>query len=262
MDPARRTHAGHDPAGRRSLTARTAAIVVLGLAACTRVLGDLDRIIAVEVVGSTTPVVEEGDTLRLLARAIDARGAVVPDAPLTWQMLDTGQVGFELDPSGLVTALEPDTARVRAVVDDLPSPTVTVIVRPAPDSAAASGQARDTVAAGATASSPRVAIVFDLTTTPGTALPLSGVAVHFAVVDPASGTPAAQDVFLSSGDSVPGADPRHHDAMTDPGGLARVMVHRLGTAVIDSAVVEATVARADGGAVPGSPVRFVVVFLN
>ena len=100
---------------------------------CSEILGDPNRIVAIEVIGPAMPTVAVGNTITLEARALNARGAVVPDAPLLWEILDTGQVGITLDAStGMITATAEGTWRVRARVDDLASPPIAVIVTAAP----------------------------------------------------------------------------------------------------------------------------------
>lgn len=114
-------------------------------AACSPVFGDLDRVVAIEVPGGATRTVAAGDTLVLEARAIAASGAVVRDAGLVWQLLDTGQVGFTLDSAtGRVVGMFPDTGRVRARVEQLVSGIITVIVTapPAATAARAAGEPR------------------------------------------------------------------------------------------------------------------------
>jgi hypothetical protein len=113
---------------------------------CSEILGDPDRIVAIEVVGTTTPSLAVGETITLEARALNARGEVVPDAEVVWAILDTGQVGITIDAeTGLVTATAEGTWRVRARVDDLVSRPITVTVQPAAAPGAA-GQAPTAVA--------------------------------------------------------------------------------------------------------------------
>ncbi len=111
------------------MLSRWLALAVCGIA-CTS-LTDFDRIVAIEIIGSTAPTVPQGDTLRLRARAIDAAGDSVPGATITWVLLDvdTGQVGFTLDSTtGLVTAQTPGAGRVQARVETLRSGIITVTV--------------------------------------------------------------------------------------------------------------------------------------
>lgn len=231
--------------------------------ACTTILGDLDRIVALELVGPLTRQLEEGTTLILEARALRADGTEAPEAEILWAIVDTGVVGITVDPtSGLVTALSPDTAPIRARVEELTSASVTVIATPAPDSAAAAGDSRLDVAIGETSSPPLETVVFDLTTSPDTAAPLPGIVVAYALVDPAPGTEEAAALFLAADAAAePGPDPHRHESTTANDGRAAVLLRLAdGASPPDSALVDATVATAAGPAVAGSPVRFVVLF--
>jgi hypothetical protein len=108
---------------------RALALVALTLACGNLVGGDLSRIIAIDIIGSLEPAIEVGDTLQLEARAVDARGNVVPDAVIVWAIVDTGVVGFTIDSStGLVTAESPDTGRVVAQTHDIRSGEVEITV--------------------------------------------------------------------------------------------------------------------------------------
>lgn len=232
--------------------------------ACTTLLGDLDRIVAIELVGSRAPTVEEGDVLQLQARALRANGAVVPDAEIVWALLDvdSGQVGFTLDATtGLVAAVAPGKGRVQARVDNLTSGAITVTVTPAPDSVAAGGDQRLVFAVDAESSPPLQVVVFDLTTNPGQATPLGGKPVTFALTDPPPGSDAAAGFFLTVSDVVPGTDPHVVTATTGTTGVASVVVRLAPGALLpDSAAVAATARTALGAAVVGSPVSFTVIF--
>ncbi len=234
--------------------------------ACSQIVGDFDRVVAIEILGGTTRAVEEGDTLRLGARAVSAAGAVVPDAQIVWGILDvdSGQVGFTLESgTGLVTAVSPGAGRVRARVDDLTSGTVVVTVSAAPDSVGASGATRITVDSTASVSAALVVQVLDLTTTPGAQLALAGKPVHFLTIDPAPGSSAADGFYLSMSGAGPGADPHRVVVATGTDGLASVVVGRQsGVPQPDSATIDAVALTARGDTVTGSPVRFLVVFEN
>lgn len=230
---------------------------------CSEITGDLDRVIAIDVLSSLTPTVEEQDTVRLLARAVDAAGDVVEDAPIVWEVVDTPPVGFTVDSAtGLVQAFAPGSGRVQARVETLASGLIRVTVTPAPDSVSAA-VAEDTLALGQAASPPVSAAVWDLTTSPGEQLALAGKPVHFELVDPQPGTAAAAAVFLTPGDTVPGADPHHVAATTEADGSAGIVVRRVtGAAQPDSAIMHAYALTARGDTVPGSPVRLVVQIEN
>ena len=82
-----------------------------------------------EILGPLLRTVEEGDTLQLEARALDANGDVVPDAVILWAVVDTAVVGFTIgETTGLVETTAPDTGRVAAIADELPSEPVLIQV--------------------------------------------------------------------------------------------------------------------------------------
>ncbi len=242
---------------------RVFLLAALGSVACTEFLGNLDRIIAIELIGSIAPKVEEGDTLQLEARARRADGQVVPDAEIRWAIIDvdSGQIGFTLDSAtGVLVAVTPSSGRVQARVDDLASGAITVTVSGAPDSIALAGPDR-VVFDTTTAASPALeSLVLDLTTSPGDTLGLREKTVTYTLTDPPAGNPAADGVFLTVSDTVPGADPHAIGVQTDGSGKASVFLRRLAALTIpDSVVVEASIATAIGDFVPGSPIVFVVV---
>ncbi|MBE0594279.1 MAG: hypothetical protein IH616_17970 [Gemmatimonadales bacterium] len=229
------------------------------------ITADFDRVVAIDVLGSLNRTLEEGDTLTLQARAISAAGEVVPDAPVVWEVIDTGTVGFVLDgPSGFVTGVEPGSGRAQARYEDLRAGPVTLTIHAAPDSMAAAGDTALVVDTTATASPPLAVLVFDLTTEPGMDLALAGSAVHFLTVDPAPGTPPADGFFLAlPTQTAPGEDPHALAATTGSTGEASIVVRRQsGVTQPDSAVIHAVVVTATGDTVAGSPVRFHVRFLN
>ena len=229
------------------------------------ITADFDRVVAIDILGDLSRTLEEGDTLTLQARAISAAGDVVADAPVVWEIIDTGSVGYTLDgASGLVTGVEPGAGRARARYENLQAGPVTVTVRAAADSIAAAGDSVIVVDTTAVASPELVVKAFDLTSEPGSALALAGSAVHFLTVDPAPGTALADGFFLAlPTQTVPGEDPHAVVATTNATGAASIVVRRQsGVAQPDSAVIHAVAITAVGDTVAGSPVRFHVRFLN
>ena len=225
------------------------------LTACSDLTVNPDRVIALEISGGA-PTVEEGDTLRLTARTLNAAGEAVPNVTVTWAVLDTGTIGFTLNPSGLVTATAPGAWRVQASADDLRSGALTITVTPLPDSAAAA-ITRVVVPFGDAQSMPLTVTVYDLTTTPGTPTPLAGKPVTFEVVQPTGASPG---FFLTVSDTTPGPSPLRVSTLTGLGGASVVARRIPGQATPDSALVDATATTARGAIVPGTPIRFVVVF--
>src|SRR6185436_7656896 len=110
MDRARRTDAGR--ARRRRVAGLTLALASTG--ACHELTLSPDRVIALEI-ASATPRVTVGDTLRLVARALNSAGQPVSSAQISWRLVDTLTViPFQLDASGLVTGIAVGAAKVQA----------------------------------------------------------------------------------------------------------------------------------------------------
>lgn len=108
---------------------RRAAALALLAAGCNLLLGDPDRIIALEIIGPTKYAVQVDDTLHLRARARSANGDTVIGAAIVWAALDTGTVGIALDAgTGTVIARTPGDWRVQAQVEDIRSDPVTITV--------------------------------------------------------------------------------------------------------------------------------------
>ncbi len=207
-------------------------------------------------------MVEEGDSLQLHARAVNAAGDTVPEALIVWALVDTGAVGFTIDATtGWIVASHPGSGRVVAQADDIRSGELQVTVTGAPDSVAAVSEQQVTIDVGANVSPPLRVIVLDTTTEPGAQLALAEKPVHFFVVDPMPGSPQAQGFFLATTDTLPSSDPFGIEAVTDADGVATAVVRRASaTAQPDSAVVHAVAVTAVGDTTAGSPVRFVVLF--
>lgn len=107
-----------------------AALLVLG---CTSLFGDLDRVIAVEIVGTTARNIQVGDSLRLEARAVTAAGDTVPGVVIEWAVLDTAVVAFTLEPaSGLIVATAAGTGRVQARYQEIRSDPIRITVTAPP----------------------------------------------------------------------------------------------------------------------------------
>ncbi len=236
---------------------RACVLCAAAAAACAPITIDLNRVIAIEVLGGTNQTVEQGGTLQLVATALDGSGDPVADATITWELIDidSGQVGFTLDPSGLVTAVSLGSGRVQARFETLRAGPITITVREvAPDSIGPAGPQRVTLALADAMSPPLAVVVQDLTVSPPAPLPLAGQRVDFALAEPPPGSLAADALFLTETD-VPGPDPHRVEVLTDQAGLASVVLRRAnGGELPDSAVVDATLE-----SVTGSPVRFVVL---
>jgi hypothetical protein len=130
VDRARRARAQGPGPGATLRRVVVAALLAIG---CAELLGDFSDIIALEYAGPAQPRVAVNDTIRLTARALDRNSQVVPDAPITWYIMevDTVQVGFTLEQAtGLVTGTAPGAWRVQARLEDLRTNLITVTVEP------------------------------------------------------------------------------------------------------------------------------------
>ncbi|MCH7874764.1 MAG: hypothetical protein IH965_05645 [Gemmatimonadetes bacterium] len=245
---------------------RRVLLILLVTAACNEITGDFSDVIAIEYAGPSSLQIEEGDTVRLEALALDLRGEPLPDVQVVWTVieLDTVQVGFTLDSlTGLITATAPGGPwRVQGRVEELRTdPPIRVTVTPSPDSMAVVEPSRIVVDSGVLQSAGLVTIVYDLTTTPDQLTPLPGVAVRYELVDPAPGAAAAASVALVVTSEVD-VDPHRVEAVTGSDGQASAFARRIGLGQPDSITVDAVVLTAGGDTVPGTPGRFVVVFAN
>lgn len=199
---------------------------------------------------------EEADTLRPHARALDGRGDSVA-ATIYWATLDTAFLFVVDSASGETVAKKPGSGRLQARVGNLRSTTLTIRLLPAADSVSAAGPLRDTVVASAPDSlSDSLAVLLqDTVTTPPAAVPLAGRPVVFAVTYPVGSTA----VTLATSDTAR-AFVAVDTVLTKSTGIAAVRVRLLSGPPPDSVVVTAQARRAVGAPVPGSPVTFVVEF--
>ena len=230
---------------------------MLALAAatgCSDITLSPTHVIALEV-KTTTPAVEQGDTLRLTARALNALGDPVSNAPVAWAVLDTGALPFQLDPNGLVHGISLGSGRVQASSDKLRSDAITVTVTPVPDTAAATIPTRVVVPTTDVQSANLSVGVYSHAT--GSLTPILGKTVIYQVAGPADNT----GFFLTVSDTLPGPDARKVTTVTTATGTASARVRRKnGEPARDSVLVDATALTAHGAIVPGTPVRFVVIF--
>ncbi len=105
----------------------TAAVLTAG---CGLASPDFDRIIAMQLESSDQTILV-GDTVQLVARAVNAAGEVVDSIAVTWRMVDvdSGQIGFTLDTTtGIVAGTRPGAGRVQASLADLRSNPITITV--------------------------------------------------------------------------------------------------------------------------------------
>ncbi len=232
-------------------------MLALGLSACTEIF-DFGRVVAIDVIGPADPTVEEGDTLRLAARAVSAAGDSVPEAVIVWEAVipDSGTDVLTVDSAGLVTGLASGDGFVQARHETLTTPLISVLVTAQPDSVSADST-RFMVPAGDTAPTTLTVTVAAISDTGVVLIPLPDKLVRFRLVDPAGGS----SVRLASSDGTPSMQPDSLDVETGATGTASALLQQVSGATLpDSAVVHAIAFTARADTVPGSPVRFVVAF--
>ncbi|HEU4800182.1 MAG TPA: hypothetical protein VFS94_06080 [Gemmatimonadales bacterium] len=235
-------------------TSRLAGLLLVALAACSDIAGTDSGVVVLEVIRPDPASVEVGETLQLHSRALDASGAVVPDAVITWA---SGDTTITLDgATGLVTGRFVGPARVQAAEGTLSSQPVTIAVLARADSLAVQ---LDTliVLPTETVSPPLVAHV--LTRSDTAASGFIGAEDHTLVatiVQPVFGDPASRTVQFTGGVL---ADTSSTDVAGAPA-PAFTLSRIEGQTAPDTVLVEFTVARPSGTPVPGSGGRIAVVF--
>ncbi len=96
---------------------------------CGSLLGDPDRIIALEVPGGTSRSLNVGDTLLLVAHGITARGERSNSISVEWAVIDTAVTAFSLNPaSGKVIGLAAGSGRVQGSYGELKTDPITITV--------------------------------------------------------------------------------------------------------------------------------------
>ncbi len=201
--------------------------------------------VALEVSTPRPAVVEQHDTIRLRARALNLQGDSVA-AAIVWAAADTTVLVSGAD--SLTTPYVSGTGRVQARTGSLRSELVSFTLRRRSDSLALTGPAADTVSAADSASAPLVAAVLSLT--PDTA-GIGGTVIHYAIEPAAIGLVRfagdASELFAATGST---------GAPSVPVTLRRVP----GTTQPASVVVTVDAVRPSGRTVPGSGQSFTVVF--
>jgi hypothetical protein len=232
------------------------ALAVLG-AGCQGYSTDFSAPVAIEIVTAQHPPlkVEELDTLRVRVLVLDRGGDSLAGAAVRLLSFNPDTLAIDSASFGLV-GVRPGTGRVVAFAGSLQSAPLLVSVVAAPDSLAASGATVDTVVEIDTVSAALTVRLLDTHTDTTQALGIAwGDTVHFAIVYP---------VFAGQPDTTAtlGNDSLTAAVLTaiSPAGNASVVVRRNGSTRPDSVVVQASAKRANGTAVRGSPVRFVVHF--
>lgn len=225
------------------------------LAGCSDLTSVQNGAVTLELAPAPATHIEVGQTVRLEARARDIDGNEV-EATIRWSTPDTVLVVD--DTSGDVTGklAGGGSGRVQAILDGTPfplvSPFLTFTVTARADTLLASGDTVVVVPPGDPSSPPLVTIL----ATRQPEGPLSGRMVTYRVVSPSFSDPAARTVELQDGLlSV--------TATTDGAGSPTPAIQvrsRPGIPPPDTTVVEVSALQATGAPVPGSGLRFVILF--
>lgn len=257
------------PGTRMAATLGLLATVGGMAGACTEITGDPSVPVAIELVPSQLPFIVAGDSLRdtlgvvrpLEARALNSENEVIPGAPISFVVIDTGTTVEIDDATGFITGVDTGSVRVIASVGELQSLPITIVVTLRPDTIVPLSAVLDSIQFLIGRESQidlRVRVLHD--TTPGVAegtVPVRSYVVHFRIVDP-PGLPVNDSTIVQLVNDNRRASTTD---TTDASGEAKRTV-RLSPAVRttppDSIIVEATATRPDQSPVPGSPIRFVV----
>lgn len=238
----------------RNASALSALSVSSALAtACSNIADDGSGVIALEVQPPVPAVVEVGDTIALVARALDREGNPV-DVAIEWRTPDPGNVFVETS-TGRIAGLTPGTiGRVQAtqgsLVSDLLS--LTVVARADTLEVPPDTLTVDPLVTTSAALAPRVAALVE-----GAYAGLAGRSVIFEIVEPLFADPAARTVEITGTNAL--AD----TVLTGADGLPQtpVTLSRItGLTAPDTVEVAVRVLRRSGTPVPGSGQRFVVAF--
>lgn len=231
---------------------RPALALALAFAGCTEASAPDDVVALVVLVPASGLVtVEEQDTVVVPAWAQTRDGdSVMPG--ITWhEFSPRGVIALDSLTGEIVGLIGGDTTRVQVRFMTLRSDPIPVRVPAAADTVRPAGAESDTVAAGETMSQLLEVELLDLTTQPGTEVPLEGRLVRVAIVAPANPGVA----FVNAPDSL-----AFTDTTATSGRAGFQLARREGATAADSVMVDVSATRAVGTPVPGSPVRFVVHF--
>ena len=221
---------------------------VLGVLACSDVTSTGNGVIAIQVQVPADAAVEPGDTITLVAQALDKNGDVVNE-PVYWRTPDPNLLTM-VDSIGLLTTDSLTGAgEVQAYVGSLLSPLILITVHPPSDTLALVGPDTMTVPDADTASAPLDAAVQTLNPPGG----VPATSISYVVFDSLASLGLVH--FQGGGMSLrtgTGADGRP---------LVPVTLRRTnGIAQPDSVIVEVFAFRPSQATVPGSGQRFIVRF--
>lgn len=220
----------------------------LALAACSSLSSGENGVVALELRIPSPAVVEQNDTLRLRARALNAAGDSV-GAAVYWRTLDDSVLTV-VDSIGLVTTdTTSGTARVQARVGSLRSDIVTLTLRRRSDTLALSVPDTITIPAADSVSDTLGARVESLNPAGGVA----GTSILYEVVDSAA---SRGKLRFANGLLAFRATTGSDGAPT-----AAVTLRKVAAQVLPPAVeVRLTALRPSGTPVPGSGQSFTLLF--
>lgn len=223
-------------------------VAVLAVLACSDATSTGNGVIAIQVLVPANAAVETGDTLTLVAQALDKNGDVVNE-PVYWRTPDPNLLTM-VDSIGLLTTDSlTGVGQVQAYVGSLLSPLVSITVHPPSDTLAIVGPDTMTLLDADTASAPLDAAVQTLNPPGG----VPGTSITYVVFDSLSSLGLVH--FQGGGMSLGAA------TGTDGSPLTDVTIRRTnGVAQPDSVIVEVFAFRPSQAVVPGSGQRFIVRF--
>ncbi len=240
-------------------------LAVLPLLSCSDITEAGSAIVQVEVLAPLITTLDVGDTTRILARALDRDGQVVPTT-IDWVALDTT---VQIDQTGLARGDFIGLARIQARNGTLISNTVNLTVIPRPDTLVIVGEDTVRVLIGQGGSS---ALVTRLDSYQATdTIPANAGRIIYEVVEPVFTDPAQRSVeftgqvlidTITTGDDGMPLLPillNRVAGMTSPDSAIVAITglrFRHATAIDDSTIV------VTADTVPGSGQRFIVRFDN
>lgn len=217
-----------------------------GVASLSRLMAPARSVVIGDVLRDST-----GAPAPLRVVAYDQAGTPIPDAPISFVLLDRGA---HIDSAGLFFGDSLALVRVVAVVAGVQTSPDTVIVTSSPDTAISTADI-DTLTLNLADTTKNKSNALSLKLQDHAGAPAQGFIVHYQVVFAPPGTSDTDTTaYVTDGSKLSLADTT--DATGTASRFAAVRVAAL-AGPPDSVVVEASVMY-KGLAVPGSPLRFVV----
>jgi hypothetical protein len=228
-------------------------VALIFVAGCSNLSETDSGAATLQVLSPVDPILEVGDTTRLLAQAMNNSGEDV-SATIQWRAPDST---LTVDATGLVTADSVGTGRVQARSESLISNFITFTIILRPDTLVLVGSSTIQVPVGQDSTPALVARLDSYHL--GDTLPASGGEIVYQIVDPVFPDTSLRTVELTGQVLI--------DTVSTGGGgtpITPVQVWRVtGRTSPDSAIVEIRATRFQGTeVVPGSGQRFIVRFEN